>query len=973
MSQSSLVSIPQSVHAPRASVGLNRLLSLCLHLTLLCCFAQSAWSDPSETGEEKDQAGDQAVSQGVSQDAPTQPARELEVAVIEERLPNGLTLLMNPDHRIPTVAVEVRYLVGSAHERPGRSGFAHLFEHLMFQGSKNYDQEYFTPFTPIGGKVNGTTNTDRTNYYEQVPAEALELALWMESDRMEGLLDVLTQAKLDNQRDVVKNERRQRYENTPYGMVWKVFANHLYPEGHPYHHTTIGSHADLSAANLDDVKAFFKRYYVPANAIITLAGDFDPQEARALVARYFGHLPSGERAPRPIAPALPERGARAVTLIDDVKLPRVYLAWHTPALYAPGDAEMDILATLLTDGKSSALYQPLVFEDQVAKDVFAFQVSRGLGSMFVVGATAAPGRDLAEVSAALQAKLEVALKSPPQPAHFERAINQWRKRFYSEIESVMSRAKQMSNYHHLLGRPDAFNFDLARYTTMKPAQVTEAAQHWLSRAPLTVRVIPKASAPNAPDRSAPPALREAKPWHPPVVEQFTMKNGIKVWLVNQEQSPLISLKLILNHGAASDPAELAGVTSLMASLLDEGAGERDALAVSDALKQLATDYGVMATQDHITFSLDMLAEQLKPSLALLSDFLTRPHLAEGDFKRVREQRVAAAIAQGANPRSARNIVMKRALFGEGHSGLPSDGLIKSLKAIKLADVKVAYQTHIKPRGATLIVVGAVNRATLEESLDEALSHWSGAPTAQPRPLTTQATPATIHWIDFPKSTQSALALARAIDGASHDESYISEKLFNLVFGGQFTSRLNLNLREDKGYTYGAYSGLIHSRVANFHFLGAMVKGDTTLDSTREMLRELTEITAQREVTQEEVARAQGGEEKGYPAEFEERTQVASHLADLVRQGRDVQWLRRWPKLIRDAQRDQVQLAARHIAQPERYQVIIAGDLKAHLSKMQTLGLPIIVYSAQGEILNKIPVASTPLKAQPKAQPKSQPK
>ena len=215
----------------------------------------------------------------------------LDIEVIKETLPNGLTLIMNPDHRVPTVAVELRYLVGSGHEREGRSGFAHLFEHLMFQGSKNYDQEYFTPFTPIGGKVNGTTSTDRTNYFEQVPAEALELALWMESDRMEGLLGALTQEKLDNQRDVVKNERRQRYENTPYGMVWKLFSNHLYPKGHPYQHTTIGSHEDLTAATLDDVKGFFKQYYVPANAIITLVGDFEPKEARQLVNKYLVTYP----------------------------------------------------------------------------------------------------------------------------------------------------------------------------------------------------------------------------------------------------------------------------------------------------------------------------------------------------------------------------------------------------------------------------------------------------------------------------------------------------------------------------------------------------------------------------------------------------------------------------------------------------------------------------------------------------------
>ncbi|MCA9542998.1 MAG: insulinase family protein, partial [Myxococcales bacterium] len=290
-----------------------------------------------------------------------------EIPVETYTLDNGLTVILSRDDRLPVVAVELRYLVGSAHEPKGRSGFAHLFEHLMFQGSKSFDDEYFKPFAPIGGMVNGTTNTDRTNYYERVPKGYLELALWMESDRMAGLPDVLTQAKLDNQRDVVKNERRQRYENTPYGLFWKHVQHELHPEGHPYHHTTIGSHEDLTAASLADVKGFFRQYYAPANAVLTIVGDFEPDATKALVARYFGPLPAGERAPTPQA-ALPSPTAKHLKTTDDVKLARVHLAWPTPALYAAGDAEMDILASVLTDGKSSRLYKPLVYEQKVAKD-----------------------------------------------------------------------------------------------------------------------------------------------------------------------------------------------------------------------------------------------------------------------------------------------------------------------------------------------------------------------------------------------------------------------------------------------------------------------------------------------------------------------------------------------------------------------------------------------------------------------------
>jgi zinc protease len=421
------------------------------------------------------------------------PGGAPQVDVSKYTLDNGLTVILSRDVRLPVVAIEVRYLVGSAHERKGRSGFAHLFEHLMFQGSQNFDDEYFAPFEPIGAAVNGTTNTERTNYYERVPSNYLETALWMESDRMAGLLEALTQKKLDNQRDVVKNERRQRYENTPYGMVWKYFANTLYPVGHPYQHTTIGSHADLTAATLDDVKAFFSQYYVPANAVITIVGDFDPAATKQMIRRYFGRMPAGKRAPTPKAemPVLD----KAVHLVetDDVKLPRVYMAWHSPGLFAPGDAALDALASVLSDGKTSRLYKPLVYEQKIAKDVSAFQVSRGLSGFFVIVATAAPGKTADEVHAALKGALSDALATPPSADELNDTINAWKKSFFGRVESVLQRAQLLSNYEHLTGSPDYIAKDLARYTSLTAADVHAAATQWLvTKKALRIDIIPGA-------------------------------------------------------------------------------------------------------------------------------------------------------------------------------------------------------------------------------------------------------------------------------------------------------------------------------------------------------------------------------------------------------------------------------------------------------------------------------------------------
>lgn len=422
---------------------------------------------------------------------PIVPTLDVEMYTLD----NGLTVLLSRDTRLPVVAVEVRYLVGSGHEPPGRTGFAHLFEHIMFQGSANFDDEYFKPLEPIGAAVNGTTNTDRTNYYERVPKEYLELALWLESDRLANLLPVLSKDKLDNQRDVVKNERRQSYEDRPYGMVWLRMVDNLFPEGHPYHHPTIGSHADLTAATLDDVKSFFRQYYAPANAVVTIVGDFEPDNAKALVGKYFGSLPAGTRAPTPKVEPVVLAESVHLTETDEVKLPRIHLAWHTPALYADGDAAMDILATVLTDGKSSRLYLPLVYEQKVAKDVAAYQVSMGQAGFFVIQATAAPGKTVAELEAALEAAVAQALATPPSDEEMKRAVNGWRKSFYGRIESVLQRAQLLSTYYHLAGSPDYLGKDLARYTGLTAAQVHAAAQTYLSANRVRIDITPAADAP----------------------------------------------------------------------------------------------------------------------------------------------------------------------------------------------------------------------------------------------------------------------------------------------------------------------------------------------------------------------------------------------------------------------------------------------------------------------------------------------
>lgn len=418
-----------------------------------------------------------SVALGASSAAPQVGAPEVEVE--QYQLQNGLTVMLSEDHTVPVVAVEVVYLVGSGHERPGRTGFAHLFEHLMFQGSEHFDQEYFKPFEPIGGRVNGTTSHDRTNFFQVVPSNYLETPLWLESDRMQNLLPALTAEKLDNQREVVKNERRQRYENAPYGMAWWYLGEAAYPEGHPYRHAPIGSHEDLSAASLSDVKQFFEQYYVPSNAALIVVGDFQSVPAKAMIERYFGAIPAGARAPRP-APEPPRTKAVHWRKTDEVPLPRIYLAWHSPALFAPGDAELDLLSSVLSRGKSSRLWYPLVYDKKIAKDVNAYQVSQALSSLFIIEATAAPGQDVETLYRELVATLSAALAKPPTDAELARAVSAYKKGFYGRIEAVQSRASTLGTYFVHTGRGDYLGQDLERYVQATAASVHAAGQSYLN-------------------------------------------------------------------------------------------------------------------------------------------------------------------------------------------------------------------------------------------------------------------------------------------------------------------------------------------------------------------------------------------------------------------------------------------------------------------------------------------------------------
>jgi zinc protease len=418
---------------------------------------------------------------------------DLRLNYVLEKLPNGLTVILHEDHTTPTVAVDVWYHVGSSFEKPGRTGFAHLFEHIMFEGSGHVKEGDFDNLLEgVGGSNNGSTNTDRTNYYETLPSNALDIALFLESDRMGYLLSDMSPAKVDGQRDVVKNERRQSYENRPYGLAFENIVRAFYPENHPYHWEVIGSMDDLSAASFEDVTDFFKKFYVPNNAVLTIAGDIDPKAVMERVKYWFNEIPAGATVNRPNAPNFSITETKYLTLEDNVQIPRLYLTYKSPMMLSPGDAEMDIIANVLAGGKTSRLYQKLVYELGIAQDVAAYQNSMALNSTFMITATARPGHSLPELLKVIDSELQKLLKEGPSKREIERVINQNEARILREAQSIESKAESLNTYYYYTGNPDYLNEDLARYRAVEAKDIQAMIQKYLQpNQRLLLSIVPK--------------------------------------------------------------------------------------------------------------------------------------------------------------------------------------------------------------------------------------------------------------------------------------------------------------------------------------------------------------------------------------------------------------------------------------------------------------------------------------------------
>ena len=803
-------------------------------------------------------------------------------------LDNGMDVILHEDHSIPMVAVNIWYHVGSKNEKRGRTGFAHLFEHMMFQGSEHSPGEYFLPLEKIGGRVNGSTNEDRTNYWEDVPSNYLELALWLESDRLGFLLPGMTQEKLDNQRDVVKNERRQGLENQPYGKVYELIPELMYPDDHPYSWSVIGSMEDLSAASLEDVSEFFKKYYTPNNTSLVIAGDFDPVSAKKLIEKYFGTLIPGPPVER-MTSWIPELdGVKRAVAEDNVELPRLYYIWHTPALYAPGDAEFDLFANVLGSGKTSRLYKMLVYKQQIAQDVSVYQDSRELGSTFNIVVTAREGHTLDEMEKAVDEELRKVLSNRITASELAQAQISREASFVRRLQRLGGKADVLNRYNVFLGDPGKLTWDMQRYTKVTVKQLQRYVREYIDLNKRGIlHIVPQgelAASKEDIDRSSEPTAAAEHAFTPPKIQQSRLSNGIGILLIEDHRLPLVQLNVVVKSGWAADPKDRFGTAALTAELLDEGTKSRSALKIAEEAKRLGTRVSTGSFFDGSSINLNVLKKNFDPALKLVADIVLNPTFPSEELERQRKIYLGRIQQESKQPFTVALKSYMRVLYGSDHpysQPYTGSGTESSIKTISRSDLVSYYKAHYFPNNAAIVITGDITLAEAKKKLEKAFKKWKkGKVVARevPRPQPPVAT--RIYLVDKPGAVQSVIVVGNLALSRS-DSDYLAFEVMNNAFGGKFTSRLNLNLREDKGYTYGVRSGLVDTRGVGPFFTITQVHIKYTKESLAEIVKELRELVGPRPLTDVEITDSKNNLIKGFPQGFQTYSGIAGQLSDLI--------------------------------------------------------------------------------------------
>ncbi len=912
----------------------------------------------------------------VAQDSKPAPVSELVKAVKlpyeQFTLANGLRVIVHTDRKAPLVAVSVWYGIGSKHEPKGKTGFAHLFEHLMFNGSENSPGEFFEPLQQVGATdYNGTTFFDRTNYFQTVPTAALDRALFLESDRMGHLLGAVTQEKLDNQRGVVQNEKRQG-DTQPYGLTFYEILAGLFPEGHPYRHSTIGSMADLDAASLEDVKNWFRDNYGPNNAILVLAGDIDVPTAKQKVEYWFGDIKRGPAvkpvaAPVPAAPVIREK-----VIKDRVATTRLYRLWSIPGLNDKDATALDAAGSVLGGLSSSRLDNALVRNEKVAVAVVASAEFYQDVGIFYVSADVRPGVEPATVAARLDAVIADFLKTGPTADELTRVVTGSAARKISGLESVGGfggKAVTLAEGALYSNDPSRFKKELDELAALTPAQVTAAARKWLGRPVFSLAVVPgerdayeeAGVAPPAPpkptaeaaitkspskaDRSKLPDVGDLTALDFPAIERATLKNGIPVYFARRATVPKVNLSVSFDAGYAADPKDALGTQALMLGAMDEGTDTRSSIEIAEESERLGAGISTGATLDRTSFGLSALKANLAPSIALLADIVRRPAFAPAEVDRVRNQQLTAIASELTQPRGLAQRVLPKKLYGEAHPyGIAPSGLgdPKTVKALTPDDLRAFHRRWVRPDNARIVAVGDTDLATLLPLLDAQFGNWPSDRMARPVKDFSATIPVPepkIYLIDRPNSPQS-LILAGQVLGVTGRDDLVALRAANDVLGGNFLSRINMDLREVKGWSYGARTGIASQEGPVNFSISAPVQADRTGDTIKAIREQVSGFLSGQGVTAAELERTINGNVRELPGQFETASDVLSGISTIVTYGRPDDYYETLAQKYRRLTAQDLDATARAQIDPDKLIFVVVGEAAKLRPQLDAVGLPV---------------------------------
>ena len=902
-------------------------------------------------------------------------------------LPNGLTVVVHEDHKAPVVAVSIWYHVGSSYEPKGKTGFAHLFEHLMFQGSENHKDEYFKPFELAGAiDQNGTTWLDRTNYFETVPTTALDMALWMESDRMGHLLGAIGQPQLDEQRGVVQNEKRQD-ENQPYGRTGELIQAEAFPANHPYHHDTIGSMDDLNAASLGDVKQWFRDYYGAANTVVVLSGDITPAVAKAKMLKYFGDIAAGPQVPRPQPWVAPRNASTRGTMTDNVAQTRIYREWNAPGRGTHDENLLELAAAVLGGSKTSRLYQRLVYRDKLADNVSVDVEQHVLASLFQLQVNVKKGVDPKTVEAAIADEWQRFLKNGPSPDELARVKTETRASFVRGLENVNTQASILAEGQLYQGDPGAYLKDFSEFMAATPASVSAAANKWIARGDYTLTVAPgkveatdmatvagRAAAIGAPapvlstkgdyktvpsevDRSkGVPKVSTFPDLSFPTLQRGKLDNGVEVILAERHTVPAVQLQLLFDAGYAADQGRKLGTSSFTMSMLDEGSKDLDSVEIAKRKQRLGAIIASGCGLDYCSASLNALDDQLAPSLDLFTDIVRNPAFREADISRLRGQWLAGIAQEKSQPTGIALRTLPPLLYGKGHAyAIPftGSGTEASIKALTAGDMRAFMADFIRPDNMKILVAGDTTLDKIIPLLNAAFGHWKAPAGKLPRKnIGKVAAPnhVRVYLIDRPGAQQS-LILAGSLAPSTEAPNNLEIQTMNGAFGGTFTSRLNMNLREDKHWAYGAFSFLSNAKGQRPYLLYAPVQTDKTAPSVAEMLKEANGVIGDKPLTAQEISKIKMGDIRSMPGGYQTTAAVMGALQGIALYNRPDDYVQTLKSRI-EAQSDaSVQAAAKQLIHPDQLTWVIVGDLQKIEAPIRALKLGAVqVLDADGKAL-----------------------